>query len=93
MDNSFIILKYNGFSDRALCTKLHKIEQKDRTKSLAEFPDHILNDYVETNEELTDLDDGLDEILSQSLDKCCSWGKEIMLAIEQQVIIGVIQAE
>ena len=28
------------------CTKLHKVEQKDRTKTLAEFPDHILNDYV-----------------------------------------------
>ena len=45
LDNSFIILKYNGFSDRAPCTKLHKDEQKDRTKTLAEFPDHILNDY------------------------------------------------
>ena len=45
MDNSFIILKYNGFSDRAPCTKLHKGEQKDRTKTLAQFPDHILNDY------------------------------------------------
>ena len=33
-------------SDRAPCTKLHKVEQKDRTKTLAEFPDHILNDYV-----------------------------------------------
>ena len=33
------------FSDRAPCTKLHKVEQKDRTKSLAEFLDHILNDY------------------------------------------------
>ena len=30
------------------CTKLHKDEQKDRTKTLAEFPDHILNDYGET---------------------------------------------
>ena len=45
LDNSFIILKYNGFSVRAPCTKLHKVEQKDRTKTLAEFPDHILNDY------------------------------------------------
>ena len=27
------------------CTKLHKGEQKDRTKTLAEFPDHIFNDY------------------------------------------------
>ena len=27
------------------CTKLHKVEQKDRTKTLAEFPDHVLNDY------------------------------------------------
>ena len=51
LDNSFIILKYNGFSDRAPCTKLHKDEQKDRTKTLAEFPDHILNDYdlIHTN--------------------------------------------
>ena len=46
MDNSFIIIKYNGFSDRAPCTKLHKGEQKDRTKTLAEFPVHILNDYA-----------------------------------------------
>ena len=30
LDNSFIILKYNVFSDRALCTKLHKGEHKDR---------------------------------------------------------------
>ena len=30
---------------RAPCTNLHKDEQKDRTKTLAEFPDHILNDY------------------------------------------------
>ena len=29
----------------SVCTKLHKCEQKDRTKTLAEFPDHILNDY------------------------------------------------
>ena len=46
LDNSFIILKYNVLSDRAPCTKLHKVEQKDRTKTLAEFPDHILNDYM-----------------------------------------------
>ena len=39
-------LKYNGFSDRAPCTKLHKGEQRDRTKTLAEFPDCILNDYI-----------------------------------------------
>ena len=25
---------------------MHKVEQKDRTKTLAEFPDHILNDYA-----------------------------------------------
>ena len=31
--------------DRAPCTN-HKGEQKDRTKTLAEFPDHILNDYI-----------------------------------------------
>ena len=50
MDNSFIILKYNGFSDRAPCTNLHtcKGEQKDRTKTLTEFPDHILNDCLIT---------------------------------------------
>ena len=46
LDNSFIILKYNGFSDRAPCTNLHIGEQKDRTMTLAEFPDHILNDYM-----------------------------------------------
>ena len=28
------------------CTKLQKGEQKDRTKTLAEVPDHILNDYI-----------------------------------------------
>ena len=43
MDNSFIILKYKGF--RASCAKFHKGEQNDRTKTLAEFPDPILNDY------------------------------------------------
>ena len=36
------------FSDRTPCTKLHKGEQKERTKILAEFPDHILNDYDQT---------------------------------------------
>ena len=35
-----------GFSHRAPCTKLHKVKQKDRKKTLAEFPGHILNDYV-----------------------------------------------
>jgi hypothetical protein len=29
LDDSFIILKYNVFIDRAPCTKLHKREQKD----------------------------------------------------------------
>ena len=43
LDNSFIILKYNGFSDRA--QNCMKGEQNDRTKTLAEFRDHILNDY------------------------------------------------
>jgi hypothetical protein len=28
-----------------LCTKLHKHEQKDITKTLAEFPNHVLKDY------------------------------------------------
>ena len=45
LDNSFIILKYNVFIDRAPCTKLHKREQKDRTKNSAEFPNHVLKDY------------------------------------------------
>ena len=40
LDNSFIILKYNVFSDRACIYK-----QKDRTKTLAEFPDRISLDY------------------------------------------------
>ena len=34
------------------CTKLHKVEQKDRTKTLAEFPDHILNDFDSTDHAL-----------------------------------------
>jgi hypothetical protein len=46
LDDSLIILKYNVFIDRAPCTKLHKREQKDRTKTLAEFPNHILKYYV-----------------------------------------------
>ena len=33
-----------------------------------------LGDVIETNKKWTDLDDGLDEILSQSLDMCCSYG-------------------
>ena len=33
------------FIDRAPCTKLHKREQKDRTKTLPEFPNHVLKDY------------------------------------------------
>jgi hypothetical protein len=41
----FIILKYNVFIDRAPCTKLHKRKGKDRTKTLAEFPNHVLKDY------------------------------------------------
>ena len=38
-------MKYNVFIDRAPCTKLHKREQKDRTKTLAEFSNHVLKDY------------------------------------------------
>jgi hypothetical protein len=34
------------FIDRAPGTKLHKREQKDRTKTLAEFPNHVLKDYM-----------------------------------------------
>jgi hypothetical protein len=45
LDDSLIILKYNVFIDRAPCKKLHKREQKDRTKTLAEFPNHVLKDY------------------------------------------------
>ena len=41
LDDSFIILKHNVFTDRAPCTKLHKREQKDKTQTLAEFPDHL----------------------------------------------------
>jgi hypothetical protein len=41
LDDSFIILKYNVFIDRAPCTKLHKREQKDSTKTLPEFPNHV----------------------------------------------------
>jgi hypothetical protein len=33
--------------DHAPCTKLHKREQKDRTKTLPEFPNHVLKDYGE----------------------------------------------
>ena len=47
MIRHFIILKYNVFIDRAPCTKLHKREQKDRTKTLPEFPNHVLKDYDE----------------------------------------------
>ena len=43
--DSFIILKYNVFIDRALCTKPHKREQKDITKTLPDFPNHVLKDY------------------------------------------------
>ena len=28
-----------------------KVEQKDRTKTLAEFPDHNLNDYALTDDQ------------------------------------------
>jgi hypothetical protein len=35
----------NVFIDRAPCTKLHKREQKDTTKTLVEFPNHVLKDY------------------------------------------------
>jgi hypothetical protein len=45
LDDSLIILKYNVFIDRAPCTKLHKREQKDTTKTLGEFPNHVLKDY------------------------------------------------
>ena len=47
LDDSFIILKYNVFIDRAPCTKLHQREQKDITKTLPEFPNHVLKDYDE----------------------------------------------
>jgi hypothetical protein len=43
LDDLLIILKYNVFIDRE--KKLHKREQKDRTKTLAEFPNHVLKDY------------------------------------------------
>jgi hypothetical protein len=36
---------YNVFIDRAPCTKLHKHKQKDTTKTLVEFPNHVLKDY------------------------------------------------
>jgi hypothetical protein len=42
-----IILKYNVFIDRAPYTKLHKREQKDRTKTLVEFSNHVLKDYMD----------------------------------------------
>ena len=49
MDNSFIILKYDGFSDHAMMQRAHSNcrggEQKDRTKIFAEFPDHISIDF------------------------------------------------
>jgi hypothetical protein len=35
------------FIDRAPCTKLHKREQKDRTKT--EFPNRVFKDYVATH--------------------------------------------
>jgi hypothetical protein len=41
LDDSLIIQKYNVFIDRAPCAKLHKREQKDRKKTLAEFPNHV----------------------------------------------------
>ena len=43
-NDSLIILKYNVFIDRA--KKLYKREQKDRTKTLAEFPKSKLMYYL-----------------------------------------------
>ena len=38
--NSSLYTTMQSFSDGASCTTLYKGEQKDRTKTLAEFPDH-----------------------------------------------------
>ena len=48
--------KQHGWAIKPKCCywiKLHKGEQKDRTKTLAEFQDHILNDYIFWMPELT----------------------------------------
>ena len=34
-----------AYTVHVLCFRLHKGKQKDRTKTLAVFSDHILNDY------------------------------------------------
>ena len=39
------LLHYTKNSLSSPCTSLHKHEQKDRTKTLAESPDHILIDF------------------------------------------------
>ena len=43
-------LKFTDFPDHVSkdlhrAKKLHKSEQKDRTKTLVEFPNHVLKDY------------------------------------------------
>ena len=39
------LLHYTKNSLSSPCTSLHKHEQKDRTKTLAESPDHIQIDF------------------------------------------------
>ena len=49
----WIIPRYTKIHCSVTVRILHKAEQKDRTKTLAELPDHILNDYdtIETLEQ------------------------------------------
>jgi hypothetical protein len=60
------------FIDRAPCTKLHKREQKDRTKILAEIPKHGLKDHGADKINIQFIKDSLEVILDPVSDiiKC-----------------------
>jgi hypothetical protein len=56
------------FIDRAPCTKLHKREQKDRTKILAEIPKHGLKDHGADKINIQFIKDSLEVILDPVTD-------------------------
>ena len=80
MNKSYFLGGLNDFNFRYLDIVRH-LWRKVQTCRVREsvfcsyMLDSKLGDVIETNEEFTGLDDTLDEILSQSLDMCCSYGK------------------
>ena len=82
------------FIDRAPCTKLHKREQKDRTKILAEIPKHGLKDHGADKINIQFIKDSLEVIL----DSCYGYYQlflddvNISFNVEDAEVVPAIQA-